>query len=146
MCGRLDRTLNNVFVPGELAMARVAVYSTILASSILFAGQAMAQDAAVGERLFRTRCGSCHTVQPGQNRIGPSLAGVVGRKAGSVDGARYSQGMRDLGVTWDAAQLSTFLANPRAVVTGTTMTVSVPNEADRSNIVAYLQSLATPAN
>ena len=113
-------------------------------SAILFSGHATAQDAAAGERLFRTRCGSCHTVQPGQNRIGPSLAGVVGRQAGSVEGARYSQGMRDLGVTWDADQLATFLANPRVMVQGTTMTVSVPNQADRSNIVAYLQSLEHP--
>lgn len=127
-------------------MRRAIFYSSIFASAILFSGQAMAQDAAAGERLFRTRCGSCHTVQPGQNRVGPSLAGVVGRQAGSVEGARYSQGMRDLGVTWDAEQLATYLANPRAMVQGTSMTVSVPNQADRSNIIAYLQSLGTSAN
>lgn len=127
-------------------MSRVAIYSIMLASSVLFAGHARAQDAAAGERLFRTRCGSCHTVLPGQNRVGPSLSGVIGRTAGSVEGARYSQAMRDLGVTWDGEQLATFLANPRAMVQGTTMTVSVPNQADRNNIVAYLQSLGTPAN
>jgi cytochrome c len=101
----------------------------------------MAQDAAAGERLFRSRCGSCHSVEPGQNRIGPHLDDVIGRKAGTAEGARYSPGMRELGVTWDAAQLSTFLANPRSMVPGSTMTVSVPNEADRSNIISYLQTL-----
>ena len=123
---------------------RTAIYPLVV-SSILLPQLASAQDVAAGERLFRTRCGSCHSVQAGQNRIGPHLDRVVGRKAGSVDGARYSQGMRDLGVTWDAAQLNTFLSNPRTMVSGTTMTVSVPNEADRIGIVAYLQHLS-PVN
>ena len=101
---------------------------------------ARAQDAATGERLFRTRCASCHSLEPGQNRIGPSLNGVIGRKAGSVEGARYSQGMRDLGITWDAAQIDTFLANPRVMVKGSTMTISVTNAADRAALTAYLQS------
>lgn len=105
---------------------------------------ARAQDAN-GERLFRTRCATCHSLEPGQNRVGPSLAGIVGRMAGSVEGARYSQGLRDLGIIWDAARLDSFLANPRAMVKGTTMTVSVPNPADRAAITAYLQALP-PSN
>jgi cytochrome c len=125
-------------------MIRIAICPAVVAAFILAPGLASAQDAAAGERLFRTRCGSCHTVQPGQNRVGPHLDGVIGRKAGSVEGARYSQGMRDLGVTWDAAQLNAYIANPRAVVPGTSMTVSVPGEADRTNIIAYLQGLAAP--
>ncbi|BAF89274.1 MULTISPECIES: c-type cytochrome [Azorhizobium] len=107
-------------------------------------GAAHAQDAAAGERLFRARCASCHAVESGQNRIGPSLSGVIGRKAGSLEGARYSQGMRALDVTWDAAQLDTYLANPRAMVPGTTMTVSVTSAADRAAITGYLQTLSQP--
>ncbi|GAB4064352.1 c-type cytochrome [Ancylobacter sonchi] len=108
----------------------------------LMPATAHAQDAATGERLFRQRCASCHTVQPGQNRIGPTLSGLVGRKAGSVEGARYSPKMRELDVTWDAARIDSFIANPRAMVPGTTMTVSVANAADRANITAYLAGLA----
>lgn len=110
------------------------------------AAPASAQDAATGERLFRSRCVACHTVQPGQNRIGPHLAGVIGRKAGSVDGARYSAGMRNVDTNWDAEALDRFLANPRTVVQGTTMTVSVPNQVERTSIIAYLQSLPPLAN
>jgi cytochrome c len=110
--------------------------------ALLMPEAAAAQDAAAGERLFRTRCVSCHSTQAGQNRIGPHLSGVVGRKAGTVEGARYSPALRDAGVTWDAAQLDTFLSNPRAMVPGTTMTVAVPGAADRAAIVAYLQGLA----
>jgi cytochrome c len=83
-------------------------------------------------------------VQPGQNRVGPHLAGVVGRRAGSVEGARYSSGFRELDITWDAARLDAYLANPRAVVPGTTMTVAVPSASERAGIIAYLQGLLAP--
>lgn len=127
-------------------MTRTAVYVGMVGLSVLATPPlAAAQDVTMGERLFRQRCAACHTVEAGQNRIGPSLAGVGGRKAGGVEGARYSQGMRDLGVAWDAARLDTYLANPRAMVPGTTMTIAVPNAADRASIIAYLMGLpATP--
>ena len=119
----------------------MVLYSASISIPALMSGVAMAQDATAGERLFRQRCSACHTVQPGQNRIGPTLAGIVGRKAGSVEGARYSQGLRDLGVTRDAAQLDAYLANPRAMVPSSTMALVVPNTADRASIVAYLAGL-----
>ncbi|MCB4767922.1 c-type cytochrome [Ancylobacter sp. Lp-2] len=120
----------------------IALSPAFILTAALMPGPAFAQDAAAGERLFRQRCASCHTVQPGQNRIGPTLSGLVGRKAGSVEGARYSPKMRELDVTWDAARIDSFIANPRAMVPGTTMTVSVANAADRANITAYLAGLA----
>jgi cytochrome c len=125
-----------------MSVIRIAASLAVVLVPMLAPGLAAAQDVGAGERLFRQRCGSCHSVQPGQNRIGPHLDNIIGRKAGSVEGGRYSQGMRDLGVTWGGTQLNAFIANPRAVVPGTTMTVSVPNETDRTNIVAYLQGLA----
>lgn len=112
--------------------------------SVVMPAAALAQDSAAGERLFRTRCASCHALEAGQNRIGPSLSGVIGRAAGAAEGARYSQGLRDLAVAWDTARLDAFLANPRAMVKGTTMTVSVPGEADRAAIIAYLAEAAVP--
>lgn len=99
------------------------------------------QNAADGERLFRTQCGACHSVTAGQNRIGPNLAGVFGRKAGSADGARYSSAMKDSSLVWDEKALDTYLANPRQAVPGTTMTIAVRNEGQRSAIIAYLRSL-----
>jgi len=116
-----------------------------VAASLSIAQPSRAQDASAGERLFRQRCASCHTVQPGQNRIGPHLSGIVGRKPGSVEGVRYSKGLSTLEPNWDAANLDAYLANPRGVAPGTTMSVSVPNAADRGSIIAYLQGL-TAAN
>lgn len=126
-------------------MIRIGLIPVLVIGWSLLPGMVHAQDAAVGERLFRQRCGACHTVQAGQNRAGPTLAGIVDRKAGSVEGARYSQAMRDAGITWDAARLDTYLGNPRAMVPGTSMTVAVPGAADRASIIAYLVSLP-PAN
>jgi cytochrome c len=120
-----------------MTMARPAV---LLAFAALLGAPlpAAAQDTAAGERAFRTRCATCHSVEPGQNRAGPSLAGVVGRKAGSVEGARYSQALRDSGATWDAQSLDGFLADPRGTVPGTSMTVRLADAAQRAAIIAYL--------
>ena len=120
---------------------RVALLSAAIAAPVLISGGAQAQDATAGERLFRQRCGSCHSVQEGQNRVGPHLFGVIGRPAASVEGARYSPALRDSGLTWDAAQIEAYITNPRKLVPRTTMSVSVPNASDRAGIVAYLQSL-----
>lgn len=122
-------------------------FTILIASSLgvalLTAQSSFAQDAGTGERLFRQRCASCHSVQPGQNRIGPHLSGVVGRKPGSIQGARYSKALSALEPNWDATSLDAFLTSPRTVAPGTSMTVSVPNPTDRGNIIAYLQSLTT---
>lgn len=99
-----------------------------------------AQDAE-GARLFRQRCGACHGIETGQNRTGPHLKGVSGRPAGSVEGAPYSAALQNSGLVWDAATLDAFLAAPRQAVPGTTMTVAVPNAAQRAAIVAYLGTL-----
>jgi cytochrome c len=107
----------------------------------LLPATAGAQEVGEGERLFRQRCASCHATQAGQNRIGPFLAGIAGRRAGSVDGARYSNALRDSGLTWDDASLDRFLANPRQSVPGTTMAVNVPNASQRQSLIAFLRSL-----
>ncbi len=95
---------------------------------------------AEGERLFLQRCGACHAIDPVRRTVGPHLAGVVGRVAGTVEGARYSAALRESGIVWDGETLDTFLAAPRRAVPGTTMTVSVPDDAQRAAIIAYLQS------
>jgi cytochrome c len=110
-----------------------------LAFAILMtaASEGMAQEAD-GERLFRQRCSSCHSLEAGQNRAGPSLAGVSGRTAGTVEGARYSPALRDSNVVWNAQTLDSFLTNPRQFVRGTTMAISVTNENQRRALVDFL--------
>ncbi|GGF73774.1 cytochrome c [Azorhizobium oxalatiphilum] len=114
----------------------------LVVSPLLFAAPAQAQEAAEGERLFKARCATCHTTVEGQNRVGPSLAGVFGRTSGSVEGARYSNAMKGANLTWDEATLETYLANPRGVVPGSTMTISVTSADQRAAIIAFLKAQA----
>ena len=87
-------------------------------------------------------CMSCHAVTPGQNGIGPSLAGVVGRKAGMATGFVYSEAMKDSGKTWDEATLDTFLTNPMGAVPGTRMTyMGQSDPAKRKAVIEYLKML-----
>jgi cytochrome c len=107
---------------------------------VLGSGVAGAQDA--GELIFNNTCRTCHTVKEGDNRLGPSLAGVVGRKAGSLPGYPYSDAMKKSGVTWDEATLERFIENPDAVVRGNGMKpfTGVASVDDRSKIIAYLKA------
>jgi cytochrome c len=103
----------------------------------LATGSADAESGA-GAALFQQRCAVCHSVVAGQNKIGPHLAGVIGRKAGSVKDARYSAAMKASGIVWTARSLDPYLAAPAKVVPGTQMMINVPDPAQRAAIIAYL--------
>ena len=98
-------------------------------------------DAANGEKLFR-RCAACHAVVEGQNKLGPSLYGVIGRTSGSIEGFRYSPAMKGAGITWNDETLSAYLENPRAYVKGTRMVFpGLKSSQDREDVIAYLKSV-----
>jgi cytochrome c len=99
-------------------------------------------DAAKGKMVF-TRCASCHTLTD-QNRLGPHLSGVLGRKAGSVPGFRYSKAMLAFGKTWDEQTLDAYLAAPLKVVPGTSMAINLSNAQDRADVIAYLKTVPAP--
>ena len=113
------------------------------AAVALSTGAAKAEgDAAAGESLFKKRCAVCHSVEAGQNKVGPSLAGVVGAQAGHVGDYKYSKPMMDSGLTWDAAKLDKYLADPRGVVKGTKMAFpGLKKEQERADVIAYLSTL-----
>jgi cytochrome c len=103
---------------------------------------ALAADPAAGQQIFKVQCSICHSVVAGQNRVGPTLFGVVGRPAGSVPGFQYSADHKKLGVTWDAATLDKYLTNPRAMVPDTTMIYAgLKDDAKRADLIAYLETL-----
>jgi len=117
-------------------LAIVSALSVLLASPSY--GHAQALD---GGRLFRQRCASCHAIEAGRNVVGPHLFAVIGRKAGSVDGARYSEAMRGAETVWDVQALDRFLASPRQFMPGTTMSMAVPNAGERKALIDYLDAL-----
>jgi len=97
-------------------------------------------DAAAGQKVFE-RCAGCHSTAPGENKLGPSLAGVVGRKSGSEVGYDYSPALKAANITWDEQSLDKFLTNPSANIPGIKMFISVPDATDRQNVIAYLKTL-----
>ncbi|MFM7347784.1 MAG: c-type cytochrome [Tagaea sp.] len=114
---------------------------SILGSS--FAAPARAADPAAGEQAFRRLCAACHIVTAeGRRGVGPSLFGIVGRKSGTVEGFRYSAANQNANLVWTPEVLDKYLTNPREMVPGTTMAFAgIRNEAERANVVAYLQTL-----
>lgn len=95
-----------------------------------------------GDVLFKRYCSICHSTESGQNKVGPSLAGIVGRQAGDAAGFNYSTAMQSAGVTWDEKTLDQYLADPRAFVPGNKMLFpGVKNPDDRKAIIAYLKTL-----
>jgi cytochrome c len=102
-------------------------------------GKARAQD---GAAMFKGNCAVCHSAEPGQNKVGPALFGVVGRKAGTVPGYTYSDAMMKSGLTWTPDQLDAYLVNPKGVVPNTKMIfLGLKNPADRKAIIDYLGTL-----
>jgi cytochrome c len=111
-----------------------------LALAGLASGQAMAQDAEAGEKVF-AKCRACHQVgETAKNGVGPKLNGLIGRAAGSVEGYNYSEANKGSGLTWDEATFREYIKNPRVKVPGTKMIFAgITNEKDIDNLVAYLK-------
>jgi cytochrome c len=94
-------------------------------------------DAVRGKAIFQKRCTGCHAIEA--DREGPRLAGVYGRRAGSVTGFNYSAGLKNLGVTWNDAALEKWLSDPDMVVPDNNMSFSVPKAEERRDVIAYLK-------
>ena len=100
-----------------------------------------AADVEAGKTAFK-KCALCHATEAGKNKIGPSLFGIVGRKAASVENFNYSEGMKKFDHTWDAETLDSYLADPRAIVPGTKMIFpGIKDEKERQDVIAYLETL-----
>ena len=123
-----------------MQVSRLCLAASLLA--IASASPALAaEDVGAGQEIYQAQCSACHSNQPGVNGIGPSLAGVAGRKAGSLSGFHFTPAITGSGLTWDAKTFIQFLADPSKLVPGTAMTVMVPDETGRANLYAYLATL-----
>ena len=129
------------------------VFSAAVAAitvTIATAGLASAQDATKGKSVFN-QCKACHMLD--KALVGPPLKGVIGRKAGSVEGYSYSSLMKaagDDGLVWNEAELTDYLKNPTEYLknyvaskgktaTGSSkMVFMLANDDQRKNVVAYL--------
>lgn len=114
----------------------------LLLAATLVSWQHASAEAIDGEAAFNNACRTCHTTKADDNRLGPHLHGIVGRKAGAADGYAYSAAMKGAGLTWDEATLDKFIANPDSVVQGNNMKpyTGIDDAAQRKAIVEYLKT------
>jgi nitrite reductase (NO-forming) len=99
---------------------------------------ALSTDAAAGKAAFR-KCQACHSLIEGKNGVGPSLAGIVGKKAGSAAGYNYSSAMKASGLTWNVATLDTYLTDPQKAVPGNKMPFpGIKTDNERRTLIAFL--------
>lgn len=89
-------------------------------------------------------CSSCHAVVPGRSGSGPNLAGVYGRKAGTLPGYPYSAALKGSGIVWDRERLDRWLEAPMTMVPGTKMVLGIPNPEARRSVIDYLETLTPP--
>ena len=107
---------------------------------ILTVSIANTADAGNGKKVFK-KCVACHSLQEGKNKIGPSLYNLLGRKAGSVDGYKYSKAMKNSDVVWDEESLDKFLTKPRKFIKRTKMSFrGIKKKSLRDNIISYLKN------
>lgn len=120
---------SSFLVAGALTVGMLAVVNPAAAAG----------DAAAGAKVFN-QCKACHTIEAGKNRIGPSLFGVYGRKAGTAAGFAYSDGVKNLGFTWDDEKLDKWLTDTKAVAAGNKMSFSLKDPKAREDVIAYLKT------
>jgi cytochrome c len=120
---------------------RFLVRSGACAVLLTLAAAAAAADIEAGKTTFK-KCALCHTNEPGKNKVGPSLFGIVGRKSASLDNYNYSDAMKNFKHTWTPETLGAYLTDPHAMVAGTKMIFpGIKDKTERADLIAYLETL-----
>jgi len=129
--GRVRRR-NRMFVTGGLSAMAFMLASLPQASQ--------GTEDASGQQAFNNACRTCHMVKEGDNRLGPNLHKVVGRKAGSLPDYGFSSAMKEAGFVWDQEKLDRFIANPDEVVPGNSMKPygGLSSSDERKKIIGFL--------
>jgi cytochrome c len=122
---------------------RAIGFSALSLLATLVPAAAAQEESDDGKVSFNNACRTCHSFKADDNRLGPTLHGIVGRKAGSIEGFAFSPSMKASGVTWDEATLDKFIASPEAVVSGNKMQPfgGIADAGERKKIIDYLKTL-----
>src|SRR5262245_57618475 len=130
--------------PGSAALAlpTVAQAPALPSQQPLAASTAAGGDPQAGRLVYR-KCQACHSLEPGKNMIGPSLAGIIGKRAGEVLNFNYSAALKGSGIVWDLAALDAYVLDPQKAVPGNKMPFpGLKTENERKDVIAYLASIA----
>lgn len=112
------------------------------AALLVFTTMASAEGDAVAGKKLAMKCATCHSFEAGKNKIGPSLFGVVGRKAGTAPKFAYSNALKNSNVVWTPEKLDGYLSGPKTLVLGNHMGFDGLSQANtRANVIAYLATL-----
>ena len=118
------------------------VFLALAAMAVAVSSSASGADVEHGKKIFR-KCKTCHFIDKEKNKIGPHLVGIFGRKAGSVEGYKYSKAMKAANVVWDEKTIDEYITKPKKFIPGNKMTfVGLRKEEDRADLIAYLKSVA----
>src|SRR6266545_7408965 len=138
--------------PGGL-MSRSAISGLVCTTFLMFLGfsavpqesERKGADTESGQLTFNNACRTCHTTKEGDNRLGPNLHNIIGRKAGSLPNYGYSSAMKGADFVWDKEKLDRFIAKPDEVVPGNNMKPygGLTSAEDRAKVIAFLESLTT---
>ena len=109
-------------------------------AALLAAGPALAGgDAAAGKKVYN-KCKTCHALEAGKKKLGPSLNGIFGRAAGSVEGYKYSKAMKESGIVWTEETMAGYLEKPKKFMPGTKMAFAgLKKEQQVADLIAYLK-------
>jgi cytochrome c2 len=120
------------------------VGGAVAAFVVASAAPARAADPEKGKAVFE-QCAACHSLDGSGDYDGPSLKGVIGRKAGSLDDYRYSAAMKRSDVTWNAATLDKYITDPQTFIPGNRMAFAgIADQAERDDLIAFLTIATTP--
>ena len=129
----MNNFIKNLFVVTGIIIV-IVIFSIAIAIDI-----ANAADPVNGKKVFK-KCVTCHSLQEGKNKIGPSLYNLLDRKAGLVEGYKYSKTMKNSGVVWDEESLDKFLTKPRKFIPKTKMSFrGIKNKSLRDDLIAFLK-------
>ena len=127
----MEKKMNN-FIKNLLVVVGIIIV-------ILIFSVANAADPVNGKKVFK-KCVACHSLQEGKNKIGPSLYNLLDRKAGLVEGYKYSKAMKNSGVVWNEESLDEFLTKPRKVIPKTKMSFrGIKNKSLRDDLISFLK-------
>jgi len=113
----------------------------LILAAVLSAMATSAIAAPSGEDVFDKQCSVCHSLKPAPGKMGPPLAGVVGRKAGTLGGYAYSNALKASGITWTAGTLDAYVKAPAKTVPGTKMLLGASDAQQRAAVIQYLASV-----
>lgn len=120
---------------------RTRVLAVAAALTLVATGASADGNREAGEKVFKSKCGACHTVEAGKNRVGPSLHNVAGRPAASIAGFKYSDNMKESKIVWTDDKLDAYLEDPKKVVPkGNMAFVGLKKPEERADVIAYIKS------